>query len=61
MCGNHICKETLAKLRGFKEGLPEFQLVLRNFERLSLTTIQGRRMRVDLIETYKVLSNRVTG
>ena len=28
--------------------------------RLSLTTLQDRRMRGDLIETYKVLSNRVS-
>ena len=56
-----VCKETLTKLRGYKEGLPESHLVLRNLNRLTrlgLTALQDRRMRGDLIETFKVLSNR---
>ena len=28
--GIHICNDKLRKLRGYKVGLPEFQLVLRN-------------------------------
>ena len=61
--GNHICKETLTKLKGFKEGLPEFQLVLRNLsedrlKKLSITTLNDRRIRGDLVEIYKVMSSR---
>ena len=50
-------------MREYKEGLPEFQLVFKKLEyedrlkRLSLTTLQNRRMRGDLVEMYKVLSD----
>ena len=52
----------MTKLREFKEGITGFEKLEyeERLRRLILTTLQDKRMRGDLIETYKVLSNRAS-